>query len=59
MKDHEIHLDNTEVKRGGDTLMDNEKRQWHWVGGPNKIKKNVPERILESISSETGLLTRE
>lgn len=46
MKDHEIHLDNTEVKRGGDTLMDNEKRQWHWVGGPNKIKKKCTRENL-------------
>ena len=29
----------TKVKRGGDRLMDNEKKQWHWVGGLDKIKK--------------------
>lgn len=38
MKDHEINLGNDRSKKRGDKLMDNEKKEWHWVGGLNEIK---------------------
>lgn len=36
--------------------MDNAKRQCHWVGGLNKTKKVVAERMLEEISFKAVLI---
>lgn len=37
----------TEVERGGKRLMDNAKRQCHWVGGLSKTKEVVADKMLE------------
>lgn len=59
MKDHEINWVMTEVDRGGKRLMDNAKRQCHWVGGLSKTKRVVAERMLEEISFETVLIDQQ